>query len=84
MRGRTGFGDDRVVMSDPVGGFTFASHALIVPLLVKTILKISDRATEYAANVLMVLCSDLEQCQRDVVNTGILTQLLLLVQSDCT
>ncbi|KAE8667454.1 U-box domain-containing protein 26 [Hibiscus syriacus] len=68
----------------PSGCSAFASHALTVPLLVKTILKISDRATEYAAGALMALCSESEQCQRDAVNAGILTQLLLLVQSDCT
>ncbi|KAL4302179.1 hypothetical protein GQ457_10G020780 [Hibiscus cannabinus] len=68
----------------PSGCSAFASHALTVPLLVKTILKISDRATEYAAGAVMALCSDSEQCQREAVNAGVLTQLLLLVQSDCT
>ncbi|XVF01276.1 hypothetical protein REPUB_Repub04eG0073900 [Reevesia pubescens] len=68
----------------PSGCSAFAAHALTVPLLVKTILKISDRATEYAAGALMALCSDSEQSQRDAVCAGVLTQLLLLVQSDCT
>ncbi|KAK3018576.1 hypothetical protein RJ639_004301 [Escallonia herrerae] len=62
----------------------FAAHALTVPLLVKIILKISDRATEYAAGALLSLCSASEQCQREAVAAGVLTQLLLLVQSDCT
>jgi len=52
--------------------------------LVKTILKISDRATEYAAGALLALCSASEQSQKEAVCAGILTQLLLLVQSDCT
>lgn len=68
----------------PAGCAAFAEHALTVPLLVKTILKISDRATEYAAGALSALCSASERCQRDAVNAGVLTQLLLLVQSDCT
>ncbi|XWS68038.1 hypothetical protein CRYUN_Cryun04dG0055900 [Craigia yunnanensis] len=68
----------------PSGCSAFAAHALTVPLLVKTILKISDRATEYAAGALMALCSESEQSQRDAVSAGVLTQLLLLVQSDCT
>ncbi|KAJ4716297.1 RING-type E3 ubiquitin transferase [Melia azedarach] len=68
----------------PTGCAAFAEHALTVPLLVKTILKISDRATEYAAGALFSLCSASEQCQRDAVNASVLTQLLLLVQSDCT
>ncbi|TYI95015.1 hypothetical protein E1A91_D02G247800v1 [Gossypium mustelinum] len=68
----------------PSGCSAFASHALTVPLLVKTILRISDRATEYAAGALMALCSESEQSQKDAVSAGVLTQLLLLVQSDCT
>ncbi|MBA0727326.1 hypothetical protein Golax_000325 [Gossypium laxum] len=68
----------------PSGCSAFAAHALTVPLLVKTILKISDRATEYAAGALMALCSESEGSQREAVSAGVLTQLLLLVQSDCT
>ncbi|KAI3769899.1 hypothetical protein L6452_01013 [Arctium lappa] len=68
----------------PQGCTAFASHALIVPLLVKIILKISDRATEYAAGALLSLCSAAERLQREAVAAGVLTQLLLLVQSDCT
>ncbi|XP_065871263.1 U-box domain-containing protein 26-like [Euphorbia lathyris] len=66
------------------GCAAFTEHALTVPLLVKTILKISDRATEYAAGALLALCTASELCQREAVSAGILTQLLLLVQSDCT
>jgi hypothetical protein len=68
----------------PAGCSAFASHALTVPLLVKIILKISDRATEYAAGALVSLCSASEQSKTDAVAAGVLTQLLLLVQSDCT
>lgn len=68
----------------PAGIAAFAGHALTVPMLVKIILKISDRATEYAAGALLALCSESERCQLDAVAAGVLTQLLLLVQSDCT
>jgi len=68
----------------PTGCAAFANHALTVPMLVKIILKISDRATEYAAGALLSLCSESERCQREAVTAGVLTQLLLLVQSDCT
>lgn len=68
----------------PAGCEAFAGHALTVPMLVKIILKISDRATEYAAGALLSLCSESERCQREAVAAGVLTQLLLLVQSDCT
>ncbi|XP_051144727.1 U-box domain-containing protein 26-like [Andrographis paniculata] len=68
----------------PSGCSAFEAHALTVPLLVKIILKISDRATEYAAGALLSLCSASERAQREAVAAGVLTQLLLLVQSDCT
>ncbi|KAE8686464.1 U-box domain-containing protein 25 [Hibiscus syriacus] len=68
----------------PSGCSAFAAHALTVPLLVKTILKISDRATEYAAGALTALCSESERSQGEAVTAGVLIQLLLLVQSDCT
>ncbi|KAK4340223.1 hypothetical protein RND71_041685 [Anisodus tanguticus] len=68
----------------PSGCGALASHALTVPLLVKIILKISERATEYAAGALLSLCSASEQAQKEAVAAGVLTQLLLLVQSDCT
>ncbi|KAK9166305.1 hypothetical protein Scep_001496 [Stephania cephalantha] len=62
----------------------FAGHALTVPLLVKIILKVSDRATEYAAGALLSLCSAAEEVRREAVAAGVVTQLLLLVQSECT
>ncbi|XP_057964702.1 U-box domain-containing protein 26-like [Malania oleifera] len=68
----------------PEGCAAFAAHALTVPLLVKTILKVSERATEYAAGALLSLCTASEQSQREAVAAGVVTQLLLLVQSDCT
>ncbi|KAF8405001.1 hypothetical protein HHK36_009896 [Tetracentron sinense] len=68
----------------PAGCAAFAAHALTIPLLVKIILKISERATEYATGALLSLCSASEQLQRDAVAAGVVTQLLLLVQSDCT
>lgn len=68
----------------PQGCSAFGAHALTVPLLVKTILKVSNRATEFAAGALMSLCSSSERLQREAVNAGVLTQLLVLVQSDCT
>ncbi|KAI3712256.1 hypothetical protein L1987_70807 [Smallanthus sonchifolius] len=68
----------------PSGCEAFACHEIIAPLLVKVILKISDRATEYAAGALLSLCSGVERLQVEAVAAGVLTKLLLLVQSDCT
>lgn len=68
----------------PAGCSAFALHALTVPLLVKIILKRSDRATEHAAGALLSLCSESEQSRREAVAARVLTQLLLVVQSECT
>ncbi|CAI9786312.1 unnamed protein product [Fraxinus pennsylvanica] len=71
-------GGDGVIIS-------VASHGgNVVPILVKIILKISDRATEYAVGALLSLCSASELTQREALAAGLLTKLLLLVQSDCT
>ena len=68
----------------PAGCTAFAGHMPTVPLLVKIILRILDRATDYTAGTLLSPCSDSEQCKRDAVAAGVMTQLLLLVQSDYT
>lgn len=68
----------------PAGCAAFSSHSLTAPLLVRTILKVSERATEYAAGALLAVCSASERVQREAVAAGLMTQLLLLVQSDCT
>ncbi|KAI9127578.1 hypothetical protein K1719_000571 [Acacia pycnantha] len=68
----------------PEGLAAFAGHALTVPQLVKTILKISDRATEHAVGALLAVCSESEECRREAVVARVLTPLLLVVQSDCT
>lgn len=61
-----------------------ANHALAVSVLVKVILKVSDRATEYAAGSLLAICSFSDRVQKDAVQAGIIKELLLLIQSDCT
>lgn len=68
----------------PEGCAAFGEHALTVPLMVKTILRVSDRATEYAAGALLALCTAEERCRHEAAAAGLVTQLLLLVQSDCT
>lgn len=68
----------------PEGCAAFAAHALTVPVLVKIVLKVSDRATEYATGALLSLCSGVERVRDEAVAVGVVTQLLLVVQSDCT
>ncbi|ERN08695.1 U-box domain-containing protein 26 [Amborella trichopoda] len=68
----------------PAGCAAFEAHALAVPLLVKMILKVSDRATESAAGALLAVCATSEATQKEAVTVGVVTQLLLLVQSECT
>eukprot|EP01018_Ginkgo_biloba_P002310 Gb_31380 [translate_table: standard] len=61
-------------------------HALAIPLLLDMILKVSDRGTEYAASTLCAICGSegALDAQETALQAGALTQLLLLLQSDCT
>ncbi|ESQ47958.1 hypothetical protein EUTSA_v10022190mg [Eutrema salsugineum] len=68
----------------PEGCAAFGEHALTVPLLVKTILRVSDRATEYAAGALLALCTAEERWRDEAAAAGVVVQLLLIVQSECT
>ncbi|KAL1218063.1 U-box domain-containing protein 25 [Cardamine amara subsp. amara] len=68
----------------PEGCAAFGEHALTVPLLVKTILRVSDRATEYAAGALLALCTAEERRKEEAAAAGVVVQLLLMVQSECT
>ncbi|KAH7431765.1 hypothetical protein KP509_08G065500 [Ceratopteris richardii] len=61
-----------------------ANHAMSVSVLIKVILKVSDRATEYAAGSLLAICNFSEKVQKEAVQAGIIKELLLLIQSDCT
>lgn len=63
---------------------TVANHPIAVLALVKVILKVSDRATEYAAGSLLAICNYSEKVQHDAIQAGIVKELLLLIQSDCT
>eukprot|EP00249_Psilotum_nudum_P014939 c2507_g1_i1 orf=451-1692(-) len=61
-----------------------ANHALAVPVLKKMILKVSNQASENAAGILHAICGQSEEVQHEAVEAGIFTQLLLLLQSECT
>lgn len=53
--------------------------------LVKMVFRVSDHeGSESAVNALMILCSDSVQVREGVVCAGVLTQLLLLLQSQCS
>ncbi|CAN8258781.1 unnamed protein product [Cochlearia groenlandica] len=68
----------------PEGCAAFGEHALTVPLLVKTILRVSDRATEYAAGALLAICTAEERWRDEAAAAGVVVKLLLMVQSECT
>ncbi|KAJ4894027.1 U-box domain-containing protein 25 [Raphanus sativus] len=68
----------------PEGCAAFGEHALTVPVLVKTILRVSDRATECAAGALLALCAAEERWREEAVAEGVVVRLLLMVQSECT
>ncbi|KAK1300815.1 U-box domain-containing protein 25 [Acorus calamus] len=52
--------------------------------LVRAMMKVSDRATEHATGALLSMCVGSEAAQEEAVAAGVVTQLLLVVQSDCT
>ncbi|KAK1299698.1 U-box domain-containing protein 25 [Acorus calamus] len=52
--------------------------------LVKAMMKVSGRATEHATGALLSMCAASESAQEEAVAAGVVTQLLLVVQSDCT
>lgn len=55
-----------------------------VVAMVKTMLKVSERATEAAASSLLAICSCSQNVQRCAVQVGVIKELLLLMQSDCS
>lgn len=62
-------------------------HALAVPLLLDMILKVSNRGTEYAVSALCAICVHEDgsvDARESAIQSGAFTQLLLLLQSDCT
>lgn len=73
-----------ILCRSPEGCAAFGEHALTVPVLVKTILRVSDRATEYAAGALLALCTAEERWRDEAAAAGVVVQLLLMVQSECT
>ncbi|KAK9132601.1 hypothetical protein Scep_012129 [Stephania cephalantha] len=81
---RLGQNSDVNTENSDVDTEAFAGHALTLSLLVKIILKVSDRATEYAGGVLLSLCSAAEEVRREAMAARVVTLLLLLLQSECT
>lgn len=57
-----------------------------VSLLVKMVFRVSSaqEGSEPAIGSLMMLCSDSRQMRVEAINSGVLTQLLLLLQSQCS
>lgn len=55
-----------------------------VAALVRSMTKVSERATEYAAGALAAVCTASEEARRAAVGAGLVAQLLLVVQSGCT
>eukprot|EP00249_Psilotum_nudum_P007979 c20954_g1_i1 orf=418-1710(+) len=77
-------GTIELLCTTEAGCAAVSGHALAAAILVKVILKVSDRATEYAAGSLLAICNYSEKAQRNAVQAGIIKELLLLIQSGCT
>lgn len=61
------------------------AHALVVPVLVKKMFRVSDMATEFAVSALWRLCSaaDAGACHAEALRVGTFQKLLLLLQVGC-
>ncbi|KAL2609508.1 hypothetical protein R1flu_028081 [Riccia fluitans] len=67
------------------GRTAMIEHELLVPVVVNSILRMSDRAAEYAAGALCAICTpENPRSQELAVQAGAQTRLLLLIQSQCT
>ncbi|GLJ30177.1 hypothetical protein SUGI_0596910 [Cryptomeria japonica] len=66
------------------GRIALREHSLVVPLLLEMIFKVSDRGTEYAVSCLCAACESALNPQETALQYGALTQLLLLLQSECS
>uniref|UniRef100_A0ACD6ANN5 Uncharacterized protein n=1 Tax=Avena sativa TaxID=4498 RepID=A0ACD6ANN5_AVESA len=63
------------------------AHALVVPVLVKKMFRVSDMATEFAVSALWRLCRGAPDaaaaCRADALRVGAFQKLLLLLQVGC-
>eukprot|EP00249_Psilotum_nudum_P007980 c20954_g1_i2 orf=418-1725(+) len=77
-------GTIELLCTTEAGCAAVSGHAIAAAVLVKVILKVSDRATEYAAGALLAICNSSQKAQRNAVQAGVLKELLLLIQSGCS
>ncbi|KAL3699218.1 hypothetical protein R1sor_017240 [Riccia sorocarpa] len=74
-----------LLATTPEGRTAMSEHELLVQVVVNTILRLSDRAAEYAAGALCAICTpENPRMQELAVQAGAQTRLLLLIQSQCT
>ncbi|CAA2969077.1 U-box domain-containing 26-like [Olea europaea subsp. europaea] len=61
------------------------NHPSGVNALVKLVFRVSDHeGSESAINSLLIICFDSETAREEAISSGVLTQLLLLLQSQCS
>jgi hypothetical protein len=71
-------------------GLESAKEALIndpngIKALIKMVFRVSDhQGSESAIRSLMIICTDSLQAREEAIGAGVLTQLLLLLQSQCS
>ncbi|XP_051203933.1 U-box domain-containing protein 21-like [Lolium perenne] len=77
---------DGVLCAD-AGLHSARAHALVVPVLVKKMFRVSDMATEFAVSALWRLCRGADAgaaaCRADALRVGAFQKLLLLLQVGC-
>uniref|UniRef100_A0A0D6QT65 RING-type E3 ubiquitin transferase n=1 Tax=Araucaria cunninghamii TaxID=56994 RepID=A0A0D6QT65_ARACU len=67
------------------GRSAIMAHALSMPTVVKSLLAVSDIATDYGVSILLAICFNCgeEQVLTDVVEMGTFEKLLILLQMKC-
>ncbi|KAL0424886.1 UNVERIFIED_CONTAM: U-box domain-containing protein 26 [Sesamum radiatum] len=72
------------LLSVPVAKDVIINHPSGVKAIVKMVFRVSDhQGSESALNSLLLICSDSKSAREKAIVDGVLTQLLLLLQSQC-
>ncbi|GLJ52039.1 hypothetical protein SUGI_1106670 [Cryptomeria japonica] len=67
------------------GRCSIVAHALAVPTVVRTLLVVSDNATDYGVRILLAICFNCgeEEMLREIVEMGTFEKLLVVLQMEC-
>lgn len=76
---------EKLVMELESAKEALVNHANGVETLVNMVFRVSDQeCSESAVEVLLIVCGEFERAREEAIEAGILTRLLLLLQSQCS